>query len=72
MYWQNVYKNNKIVVCFIYLSNINYNQHLTDVLVTLCKVEKAEGNLLPAASYERAALSLSRYKKKTRKRVSST
>ena len=43
---------------------INHNQHLTDVLVTLCKIEKAEGNLLPAASFERAALSLSRYKQK--------
>ena len=42
----------------------NFNQHLTDVLVTLCKVEKAEGNLLPASSYERAALSLSRYSSK--------
>ena len=37
----------------------NKNAHLTDVLTTLCKIERAEGNLLPAASYERAALSLS-------------
>ena len=30
-------------------------------MVTLAKIEKAEGNLLPAGSYERAALSLSRH-----------
>ena len=39
----------------------NLNCHLTDVLVTLSKIERAEGNLLPAGSYERAALSLARH-----------
>lgn len=42
---------------------VNQNAHITDVLTTLCKIERAEGNLLPASSYERAARSLSTYAK---------